>query len=133
MGAALTVRTSLLGLGSWLIPFVVSFLLFDRAGRLLISQPLFKSIMVLVGGVSGAALLVVAFRQIPSSVGPRARMLLAGEQRATGSCGAGAAPEDAARALFLRHRPALSAHSDHPRQHGHRGLAGRHHHQDGLI
>lgn len=67
MRAALTVRTTLLGLVSWLIPFAVSFLFFDRTGQLLISQPLFKSIMVLVGGASGAALLVAAFRRIDAS------------------------------------------------------------------
>jgi hypothetical protein len=62
-----TFRTTLLGLASWLIPFAASFLFFDGTGQLLISQPLFKSIMVLVGGVSGAALLVAAFRRIEVS------------------------------------------------------------------
>jgi hypothetical protein len=65
--ATITLRTTLLGLASWLIPFAASFLFFDRTGQLVISQPLFKSIMVLVGGASGAALLVMAFRRIVAS------------------------------------------------------------------
>jgi hypothetical protein len=67
ISAAFTLRSTLLGLGSWLIPFLVSIPFFDRTGQLLISQPLFKSIMVVVGGASGAALLVLAFRRIAAS------------------------------------------------------------------
>jgi hypothetical protein len=59
---------TLLGLASWLIPFLVSSLFFDRTGQLLIEQPLFKSIMVVVGGGSGVVLLAVAFKRlIPSA------------------------------------------------------------------
>lgn len=68
MPGAITPRTTLLGLASWLIPFAVSFPLFVRTGRLLISQPLFRWIMALVGGASGAALLVMAFRRIVASL-----------------------------------------------------------------
>ena len=67
MRAAFNLRTTLLGLASWFIPFAVSVAFFDRTGQLLIAQPLFKSIMVIVGGVSGAGLLVAAFRRIDAS------------------------------------------------------------------
>ena len=63
MHGAITVRTTLLGVVSWLIPFLASLLFFDRTGQLLISQPLFKSIMVVVGGLVAVGLLVVAFRR----------------------------------------------------------------------
>lgn len=67
MHGAITLRTTLLGVASWLIPLLVSFLFFDRTGQLLVSQPLFKSIMVVVGGLVGVALLVVAFRRVIAS------------------------------------------------------------------
>jgi hypothetical protein len=68
MKAVLTVRAALLGLISWLIPFLVSFLFFDRTGQLLIPQPLFKSLMVVIFGGLGMALLIAAFRTITPSV-----------------------------------------------------------------
>ena len=55
-------RVWLLGLASWAIPFVLAFLFFDQSGQLAIAQPLFKSLMVLIGGGTGVALLVAAFR-----------------------------------------------------------------------
>lgn len=60
----MTKRTVALGLASWLLPFLVSFLFIDRAGQFLIPQPLFKSLMVVVGGGVGTALLAIAFRQV---------------------------------------------------------------------
>ncbi|MBI4723630.1 MAG: hypothetical protein HY765_00985 [Rhodomicrobium sp.] len=63
----ITLRTSILGLLSWLIPFVAASLFFDRTGQLVILQPLFKSLMVVIGGGLGAALLVLAFRRVPAS------------------------------------------------------------------
>jgi hypothetical protein len=57
-------RITLLGLLSWAVPLAASFLFFDRTGQLTISQPLFKSIMVVVSGGFGAALLVLAFRRV---------------------------------------------------------------------
>lgn len=59
--------TILLGLASWAIPFAVSIAFFDRAGQLQIPQPLFKSLMVVIGGGFGAALLVQAFKSIRPS------------------------------------------------------------------
>jgi hypothetical protein len=67
MRTVFTFRTAWLGLLSWFVPFVVSCAFFDRHGHLLIDRPLFKSIMVVVGGGMGAWLLVVAFRRIAPS------------------------------------------------------------------
>jgi hypothetical protein len=64
MKKVITFRTTILGFISWLIPFAVSFMFFDPSGQLLIPQPLFKSIMVVVSGALGAYLLVLAFRKI---------------------------------------------------------------------
>jgi hypothetical protein len=74
MSGIFTIRTTLLGFLSWLVPFVVSFLFFDRAGQLLVPQPLFKSAMVVIFGGLGVGLLVVAFRRIPPS--PRSGLAL---------------------------------------------------------
>ncbi|MGA2792125.1 MAG: hypothetical protein ABSE69_01110 [Roseiarcus sp.] len=65
MANTLTIRTTILGFLSWLVPFVVSFLFVDQTGQFLIPQPLFKSLMVVVFGGFGTALLVIAFRRIP--------------------------------------------------------------------
>ncbi len=56
-----------LGLASWLLPFVFSILFFDQTGQLVITKPLFKSIMIVFGGAIGVALLVLAFRNIEAS------------------------------------------------------------------
>ncbi len=68
MSPVFTIRTTLLGFVSWLVPFVVSFLFFDRTGQLLIPQPLFKSLMVVVFGGLGVSLLVLAFRRVRPSL-----------------------------------------------------------------
>ena len=57
-------RTLLLGVASWGIPFVASFVLFDRSGALALPQPLFKSLMIVIFGSVGALLLVAAFRRV---------------------------------------------------------------------
>ncbi|MGA7712574.1 MAG: hypothetical protein WCA81_11775 [Rhizomicrobium sp.] len=67
MRTVFTLRTAWLGFLSRFVPLAVSFAFFDRHGQLLIDRPLFKSIMVVVGGGMGAWLLVVAFRRIAPS------------------------------------------------------------------
>ena len=57
-------RTTILGLLSWAIPFVVSFAFVDRTGQWLIPYPLFKSIMVVAFGGIGTWFLVLAFRRV---------------------------------------------------------------------
>ena len=76
MHAIATLRTTLLGVATWLAPFLVSILFFDRSGQLAIPTALFKSIMVVVFGGVGAALLVVAFRKVEPR--PGAGLLLGG-------------------------------------------------------
>ena len=66
--SVLTIRTGLLGLASWVIPFFAAFAFFDSSGQVQIAQPLFKSLMVVVGGGTGAYLLVVAFRKLPATM-----------------------------------------------------------------
>jgi hypothetical protein len=61
-------RIWLYGILSWLIPFGASFLFFDPSGGVAIPQPLFKSSMVVIGGATGAGLLVLVFRKAPPSV-----------------------------------------------------------------
>lgn len=60
----LNARTLLLGFASWAAPFAASFLFFGPHGALLIPQPLFKSLMILIGGACGAFLLLRAFRRM---------------------------------------------------------------------
>jgi hypothetical protein len=61
-------RLTLLGLLSWAIPFAAAIPFFDRAGALAIPQPLFKSLMVVISGGVGVALLTWAFRRIPPNL-----------------------------------------------------------------
>jgi hypothetical protein len=62
-----TRHATVLGFMSWLVPFAVSFLFVDRTGQFVIPQPLFKSLMIVVFGGLGTALLVIAFRRIVPS------------------------------------------------------------------
>ena len=62
-----TLRTALLGFLTWFIPLAVSFAFIDRNGQFLIPQPLFKSLMVVVGGGVGVWMLVLVFRRIAPS------------------------------------------------------------------
>lgn len=55
------------GLLSWLIPYLTAFAFFDPKDGLMIALPLFKSIMIVVGGAAGCGLLVLAFRHIRPS------------------------------------------------------------------
>ena len=52
-----TVRLFWFGFITWLIPFVVAFAFYNRQGELTTSIGLFKSVMVLVSGVTGCMLL----------------------------------------------------------------------------
>ena len=54
------------GFLAWLVPFVISFLFFTAQGQLKIDQQLFKSIMVVVGGLVGAWLMVRYFGKVKS-------------------------------------------------------------------
>ncbi len=64
MGQILTIRILLLGLACWALPFLASFAFYDRTGNLQVDIFLFKSIMIVFGGLVGAWLLLAAFRRI---------------------------------------------------------------------
>ncbi len=57
-------RRLIAGFLTWLIPFIASVPFYDKSGTLLIDYVLFKSIMVVVGGVSAAILMVWFFRLV---------------------------------------------------------------------
>ena len=57
-------RNVLYGFLAWLIPFIASFFFYTREGKLTIDIFLFKTIMIIVGSVSGAILLVLYFKKI---------------------------------------------------------------------
>ena len=56
-----------LGILTWLIPFIVSIFFYAKTGELLIDIFLFKSIMIIVGVLSGSYLLVIYFKNITSN------------------------------------------------------------------
>lgn len=58
------IRVSAFGLASWAIPFAVSFLFVGAGGRMLVPDPLFKSVMVVVSGGVGAVLLLAVLRDV---------------------------------------------------------------------
>jgi hypothetical protein len=64
VASVFTLRNAIYGFGTWAIPFVLAFAFFDRTGQLTIDETFFKSIMIVVGGISGAWLLTRAFRRV---------------------------------------------------------------------
>lgn len=58
------IRNILYGFLAWLIPFVVAFFFYSKEGGLAIDIFLFKSIMIVVGAISGAFLLIYYFKNI---------------------------------------------------------------------
>lgn len=48
----------------WLVPFLASLLFYNSSGKLIIDVFLFKSIMIVVGSVTGAVLLILYFKKI---------------------------------------------------------------------
>ena len=55
------------GFMSWLLPFVLAFLFFDKTGKMMIDYDLFKSIMALTGLSTGLYLLVRYFKKFPKA------------------------------------------------------------------
>lgn len=62
----INLKVILFGVLLWLIPFGISFL-FYKDGQLMIDIHLFKSIMILIGSVTGAILLVLHFLTIETN------------------------------------------------------------------
>jgi hypothetical protein len=63
-------RVLVFGAASWLLPFALAFAFFDSSGNLLVSQPLFKSSMVVAGGSIGVILLVLTMKNQRSALVP---------------------------------------------------------------
>ena len=59
-----TIKLIIFGILTWLIPFIVSCLFYNRQGQVQIDVFLFKSIMIVVGALVGAFFLVWYFRKI---------------------------------------------------------------------
>jgi uncharacterized membrane protein YpjA len=57
-------KNILYGFLAWLVPFIVSFFFYTREGKLTIDIFLFKTIMIVVGSITGAFLLVSYFKKI---------------------------------------------------------------------
>lgn len=57
-------KVGMYGLLTWLIPFATGFLFYSKEGTLVIDIFLFKSIMIVEGGLVGAYLLLKIFRLI---------------------------------------------------------------------
>jgi hypothetical protein len=57
-------RAGVFGVLTWLIPFVVALFFYTREGQLTINETTFKTIMIVVGAVTGAFLLVLYFKKI---------------------------------------------------------------------
>lgn len=64
MTKKIIVRNIFLGFLSWLIPFVVSFLFYKPGGELVVSYPTFKSLIMVVGVISGCYLLFQYFKEV---------------------------------------------------------------------
>ncbi len=64
-----TLRNLVYGLLSWAIPFFAAFAFYSREGQLVTDVFLFKTMMILIGGLAGAWLLVRAFRGVTPSLG----------------------------------------------------------------
>ena len=58
-----TLRLLLLGLMTWAIPFFAAFFFMDQTGQLSIDMYLFKTIMIIVGGLTGAFAIVLYFKK----------------------------------------------------------------------
>ena len=66
MTKKLITRNILLGLLSWAIPFAISFFLYTPNGQPVVSPPLFKSIMIATGSLTGCILLYRYFKFVDS-------------------------------------------------------------------
>jgi len=57
-------KTIFLGFLSWLIPFAVSFLFYKPGGQLIVPYATFKSMIMIIGTISGCYLLFRYFRLV---------------------------------------------------------------------
>jgi uncharacterized membrane protein YpjA len=57
-------KIGLFGFLTWLIPFVAGFLFYSPQGQPMIDALVFKAIMIVVGSITGVALMVLYFRKV---------------------------------------------------------------------
>ena len=57
MSNKLMIKNGVFGILSWLIPFAISFLFYKPGGELMVPYATFKSIIMVVGTISGCYLL----------------------------------------------------------------------------
>jgi uncharacterized membrane protein YpjA len=69
-------KMGLFGLITWLVPFLAGFFFYSPSGELLVNELFFKSVMVVVGAITGAILLVLYFKRI--SAGYRSEGIVVG-------------------------------------------------------
>lgn len=67
MEKKIMIKNLLFGFLSWLIPFAISIPFFKPGGELLVPHDLFKSIMIVVGSISGCYLLLRYFKFVNSA------------------------------------------------------------------
>ncbi len=57
-------RVTVFGLLSWALPFIAAILFFGSSGQPVVPQPLFKSLMVVIGALVVVVLLALLFRRV---------------------------------------------------------------------
>ena len=57
-------RLVLLGILTWIVPFIASFLFYDRSGQLTTNIYLFKSVMIVIGVLTGSIAIVLFYKKI---------------------------------------------------------------------
>jgi len=60
------VKLLLLGLMTWVVPFIAAFFFFDETGQIAVDMYLFKTMMLLIGGVTGALAIIIYFKKVQS-------------------------------------------------------------------
>ena len=63
-----TLRISLFGISTWLVPFITAFFFYNQEGQISIDLYLFKTIMLLVGNIFGIFMLIVYFKKITENI-----------------------------------------------------------------
>ena len=67
MTKQMIIKNLWLGFLSWLIPFIISFLFYKPGGELLVPYATFKSIITVVGALSGCYLLYRYFKYVDNN------------------------------------------------------------------
>ena len=60
------VKLLLLGFMTWVVPFIAAFFFFDETGQIAVDMYLFKTVMLLIGGITGILAIVIYFKKVQS-------------------------------------------------------------------